>query len=228
MGRTGQAATFAFLCAGAILAAFQVQRIEMPTLVFYILVGVMLIVGNIALVIVVFDGARFVAKLVPHWGLRSPLFRKDMPNPLQWLLDLAKKDEESPTDGVVIVRRRVVRWDFTARRPYVDLEIRLFNGSVHTLLFGKVTGHVSRGELLDDEVEDDNNGYSRVPRYHVDPLRLRQYIPKDQVESIYGELTDSAIRSLDFTGVLLPMKIDKEGATEMRLSLGNGWFIAEN
>lgn len=156
-----------------------------------------------------------------RWGLRRPIFRKSKPNPNQWLVDIAAEDEANPASRIKIIQASVLRWDLEAKRPYIIFRVILFNGTVHSVLFGAAQGYASyKGESLGEVIRDQNDGHTRVPRGSPYDMVLTQYVPHNEIETIHKELGSGLMRLFDFGAVTIEFGIDKPSAHVARMSLG--------
>jgi len=152
--------------------------------------------------------------------LRSPLVRKDAPDPNQWLLNIAKTDENSPTSAVCIVGRRIRSWKLEARRPHVEFGITVYNGSVYDIEFSGIRGPISfRGEPLEAEPEK-GGGITRIARGQSYELRILQYIPKEIIEEVHKELAGGITGSFGISGATIEVRTSTDTAQSQRMSIG--------
>jgi len=225
--RIGAFAGAAILASAALLVGvYQLQQQKMPeglfTLVSVLLFTVIIFGVPVWLYIwVAAPTIRFIRSRRFQW----PMAAKNSPNPHQWLLDIAKNDAVGPTAQLKILQRKWRRFDRTARRPLVEVGITLYNGGVHSVLVGPVTGQATfNGEPLEVEINDARR--SRMPRGHEAELRLVQYLPTDEtvLGTIGQEYASGRLRCLGFGSVFIDVLSEADAGQSARMPLGGGDF----
>jgi hypothetical protein len=222
--RLGAAATIAAVGIATILTINEVQGWEMPVW----LAGSLLIARAwmviIAALVVALEIRKWLKQLADTWGIRTPIFRKDKPDPHQWLLDIAQEDADNPARHLIILKQTITNMDLRSdrMRPWIELGFTLYNGGVHNILVGPVKGHAHfKGDELSDPIED-AGGRSNKPRGHVHDYKVRQYLPADVAKAIYDEICRTQrVRSLGLSKVTLEVRGESPGSQIVQMSLGS-------
>lgn len=208
---------------GVLLGAYQVQGKTMPGWLFWSVVVSGAIIFSVTTLVWLWVVAIIPARTyLQRRTFRWPLPRKDAPDPNQWLLDIAREDADNPARHLMILSQTISNMDLrqATRRPWVELSFSLYNGGVHNILVGPISGHAKyKGDELDECI--DVPGQSRKPRGHIHPLKIRVYVPKDEADNIYKEIaTSRQVRSLSLTGVRLDVRAECPDAKTVPLNLG--------
>ena len=201
------AAALVSFAAFLILQACQVQGVQLPDWLFWAIVIFGVSMGVICSFVVLhwaFGVIRnAVFRFCSTWGLRWPwpLYRKDRPSPLQWLVDLAQEQVQNPAKYLVPTDRVVLNFDRDALRPY--LRVRTFYQylGLHSLVVGQPEGFPTfLGEQLPDKIEDQGG------KTNIDPggeaiVDLDVFIPDKFLKAVCDEYDSGAIRSLELYGL---------------------------
>lgn len=142
MGATGWSATIIFLAIGVILATYEVQGVKMPGWLFTLLIASMGITGFIALVVFVVSIYRRLRLLPKQFAFEWRIYRKDKMHSDQWLRDLAKYDLQRPGWSLRATNYEVDMTGLSETPSWVDFQVRVFNGGVHTIKVIEVVGQI--------------------------------------------------------------------------------------
>jgi hypothetical protein len=104
----------------------------------------------------------------------------------------------------------------------VELDIILFNGLAHDVLFCNVEGHASfQGQELPEAIKSSiGKGGIKVLRGNEFRVKLTQYIPTELTEQIFKEIQSGVLSSLDISEIGIDVKADSASARSIRMSLG--------
>ena len=186
--------------------------------------------------VLVISVARWLKPRLRKYGVRSPIYNREIPNPSQWLIDIAQHDAENPQGELREISKSVIKWDLepSTRRPWIEVAVKYFNGGVHPILIGPIKGRPKyNGDQLQDLVEE--GAKHRVTRGETDSLSFKVYLPPDVAKRIYDEeLSVHAprsfrrIRSLDFSDIKLEVESEPIGefrGIKTRIGLGGNNII---
>lgn len=143
----------------------------------YTLIVVAIVLGIVATITFLADVAwntrQPIAKYVSVRRLRWPVLNTGIPNPDQWLLDIAMDNASNP-EKYLFAWNQILRGldlDPETLRPWIEVGISIRNAGVYDILVGPSKGHGwYQGKELPDAIEQD--GISRVPRGQADEIRL--------------------------------------------------------
>jgi hypothetical protein len=220
MRRIGLIGGAAVVIAGAtVLAAYQVQQKTMPGWLFWAIVV-------ICIPVVFFGAVAWITAnvIIPFRSfikarrLRSPIVRRDAPDPNQWLLDIAQSDSDNPTQFLIILDSMIKGKDLSQdlHRPWIELGVELCNCNVHTISVRGTTGHAKyKGKELPEPI-DGAHGGSNKPRGHKHVYTMKQYLPPEVAAQVYQEIVEEVsvcggqrrkeLRSLDLGGVSIEVE----------------------
>ncbi len=130
-----------------------------------------------------------------RYALQSPIYKRDKPNPQQWLLDIAQGQRDNPLTHLVITDRIWFHINRDAKRPYLTLRIFYRNLGIFDLLVEHPEGYASyKSEKLPDYIRA-SRGKNNVPAGRDGSFDLEVFIPDKfltdvctELDSITGEL----------------------------------------
>jgi hypothetical protein len=223
--RLGWAAMMAAVAIGAILAINQGQGWEMPVWLALSLLGAFAVMVIIAALVAAFEIRKWLKQLAGTWGIRTPIFRSDKPDPHQWLLNIANDDASNPAAGLALVEATIDLRYIEDASPRVILTFYIFNGGVYKIKFDSLEGRIywnSSPLATDLEFSEGKGGWWR--RYHKGRIRLTQYLP-DKVKAVLVsrkyQLEDSIVRGFALHSVFLHITADSDGIRQGRFGFGH-------
>lgn len=223
--RLGGAATIGFAGIAAILAINQVQGWEMPIWLAGSLLAASAVMAGIATLVAALEVRKWLRQLVDPWGIRTPIFRTDKPDPHQWLLDIANDDVSNPAQGLALVEATIDLRYIQDASPRVVLTFWIFNGGVYKIKFESLEGHIYwNSSPLGSGLEFSEGKGSWWPRYHKGRIRITQYLPdevKAAVVSRKYQLEDSIVRGFELHSVVLHVTADCAGTRQGRFGFGH-------
>ena len=223
--RLGGAATIAAVGIATILAINQVQGWEMPDWLAVSLLVAAAVMVLIAILVAAFEVRKWLKQLVDPWGIRTPIFRSDKPDPHQWLLDIANDDANNPAQGLALVEATIDLRYIEDASPRVIVTFWIFNGSVYKIKFDSLDGRIYwNSSPLATDLEFSEGKGSWWPRYHRGRIRLTQYLP-DEVKAVLVsreyQLDDSIVRGFGLHSVFLHITADCDGMCQGRFGFGH-------
>jgi hypothetical protein len=221
--RIAFAAPAAGVCAGLLLGLFEVQGWEMPD---WLAVPLLLVLVSGTIVFVAIAGyevSRGIAWLRSKLEWRWPISIKQhgIPDPNQWLLDLAQQQVESPGAYWVRTAQYLESWDVGAVRPYVRLRFEYFNGGIHVLKVTGATGYPTVfGERCADQVFDANRSWHSVPPAHPSLVTLTVYFPKEMADRMHQAISQGALNGvIGLLDVTFGLAVEADGGREVRVPI---------
>ena len=225
------AAGLAIAAAAALPGIFDSQGWRMASWLGTGLVVFIAVMGSVAVGAVVHSLWRATEPIRKSFGLRWPFYRRDRPNPLQWLLDEADRQRDNPLSHLVFTERLITHQERNPGRPYVRLNLTYHNYGVHALLAGMPFGNVSFGRDRLERIELEHDGQNTVPANHIGVLHFDLYIPPALSENVFNEIdSERGLVSLDFGGLTIRVQLqdDTEHTLTWRLDSANGFFTARD
>lgn len=220
--RIGVAGGIAALTPPVLFGIFEVMEWKMPNWLAVIFVSVTAIVGFIAL-LVLLHGLWIWSKSVRmHIGLQipSPFYRKNKPNPNQWLIDLAERQRQTPQDFFAFTGQMAVGLSRNDKRPYLSVRCYYRNYSVHRWEIGELKGYVRwKNEQLPEEVKQDGSIQQIAPLEHI-VFDWKVHIPSEYLVDLCIEYDSGEIKSLNLSGLTATLRVNS-GDSDVRVSLGH-------
>jgi len=222
--RVSVAAFLVTLGVGVVLGIFEIKEDwKMPDLV---AVAIVLVAGGAALigVAIVAHGMWVWSKpLRNRYSFQIGFHRRDLPDPNQWLLDLAKNQRNNPTSHLVITNRIIMGVRLTDKRPWLWVRVYFTNFGVNDLTISQPEGYPYFGnEQSDDYIRDEASTYTVPAGNSATSFDLKIYVPdafleevRNEVESLSGE-----VRSISLGRVRARVWADAEGSPTVRWSIG--------
>jgi hypothetical protein len=137
----------------------------------------------------------------------------------QELLDRAEQDRDHPNRSFRFMSCTIISTDRNPHRPFLTLDVRVFNGSVFAVLVtGKQGVGAYHGVPLAEELTLNSNG-TRWPPLHEADIRLTQYIPTNLAAKVFNEVDTGILQSVSLASVTLSVRAESLGAKEVRLPL---------
>jgi len=217
------ASTVGFAVASLFLGVYEVQGERMPEWLETTLKIVIAVFLLISVSIVLDVGWKWLRPRLHSLGLRSPIYNKDRPNPHQWLLDKAQKQQESPTSYLVVTDRINMGFSRDAKRPMLRVQIEYRNLSVHDLQISQPEGYVFyQGERLPEPLPD-AHGLNNVADGGQGMFRFDIYIPPEFRDAVCSEEDTGTreIRNLAFNGLVAKVWVHGDDSP-VRWGLGAG------
>ena len=209
-----------------LFGAYEASEKTMPDSLFYALaaIGAVLIGMGIGIPFLI-AATRFARARRWRW----PSVRKDTPEPHQWLLQVAKEDAENPARHLLTLSQIISNMDLDPKtcRPWVEFGFGLYNGGVHSVLIGPVSGRASyHGNQLVDSAEGEG-GKSTKPRGHLHTYKIKQYIPNDIAAAVHEEIAKThKLRSFSLSGVSIEVQSEiSDGAVVRKHFTENDTFL---
>ena len=218
------------LALGILYGTYEVQQETFPDWLFYVAVtsGILLFIGGA----VTWSAGYIIVPIRTFFAarrFRSPMVRRDEPDPNQWLLDIAREEAENP-----VARLLVLKAEFTNKnlktdeyRPWVEIGLTIRNVGVHSILVGRAEGHVMyKGRELPDAIQG-KGGASRKPRDHEHVYKLKLFLPPDMANEFFEEMLVPRHRvySLGLGGIKIEVTSEAENGSQGWMSLGGINFI---
>ncbi len=219
--RIGWSATTVSISAGIVLAIYEVMEWKMPDIVANVLIAITSLAGFIAVTVLCHSVWVWSRPIRKRYALQLPVYGRDKPNPMQWLLDTAKEQRDLPCNHLVFTD--CVWFDFSRddKRPRLRIQISYKNLGIYDLSVGQPYGYVSyKSEQLPDHIIE-TEAHTTVPSGGIIPFHLDVYIPKEFHADICAEM-DSAmgeIRGIDLQGLKVKVHAKADDAPSVLLSL---------
>ena len=187
--RIGWSATTVSISTGIVLAIYEVMGWKMSVLVANTLIGITSLAGFIAVIVLCHAIWVWVRPILRRYGLRFPIYRKDKPNPLQWLIDIAEKQRDNPTSHLVITDRIIMGVHLGDKRPRLRVRVCFANFGLNDLTISHPEGYPYFGkEKSNDQIRDEGVKYN-VPAGHTSTsFDLDIYIPAEFLDDVRNEV----------------------------------------
>lgn len=204
----------------AILQLFDTQNWTMPDSLGVVFTIGLSSFGLVAAAVALNEIRKGLFWLLGQFEWHRPIVRKGLPDPKQWLLDIAKEDAENPARFLLITDTMITKLDFSPdiEMPWIELGVELLNCNVHAVTVGGVSGRARfhGNELREAVIEV--AGKSHKPRGHRHVYRMKQYLSPDQAVQIHAERLEETkaagsqrrkeLRSLDLSGVAIEVECE--------------------
>jgi hypothetical protein len=200
-----------------LLAIYRVQGKKMPDPLFNASVGILVVIGA---AILISWAARPIAYIFRTYAVR--IYRRDEVLAHQWLLDIATEHANSPQSFVRITERRIVGSEFDTRRPWVLFQVKAFNGTVHSLTCGLVSGTMRFDSVLFEDPVEEVGGTVGMSSGTDHDFQFRQYVRKEVAEEVKQAVTDNMSHRFNLDGLTLLTTPQVPNPQQRVVSIGGG------
>ena len=212
------------LGSGIVLGVFEImQDWKMPSQIAIVIVAISGVAALIGLGIVMHGAWVQTRPFRAKWRIRNFLYRRDVPIPHQWLLDIAEKQWDNPTSHLVITDRIIMGVHLDDRRPRLQLRVTYTNFGVHNLVMSQPEGYPYFGYEKSEYYKRDEGGQISVPAGHTaSSFSLDIYIDAEFLDDVRSEIDSSSgeLRGITLGQVRAMVRAGAEGAPSVGWGLG--------
>ncbi len=219
--RIGISAAILGFSPGIVLGIFEVMGWKMPEQLAVVLVVIMVVAGVIALVVLLHSIWIWTRRIRNRYALQFPVYRRDKPNPLRWLIDRAEEQRDNPLTHLVVTDRIWSSFDRHAKSPYLALRIFYTNLGLYDLKVGQPEGYAYyNSDRLPDRIISEG-GLNNVPAGAKSYISLNVYIPPEFLEDVCKEVESDTkeLRGLELREIKASVHI-KDDARQVWWLLG--------